>query len=57
MNGCKTLNLGTVTDVGAWEPVKERVEKYFIVLSVKCYDANINGCKTLNFVRVTDGGV
>jgi len=39
-----------------WEPVKERVEKYFIVLSLKCYDANINGCKTLNFVRFTDGG-
>ena len=46
MNGCKTLNFGTVTD---GEGGKEHVEKCCIVLSVKCLDDNVNGCKTLNF--------
>jgi hypothetical protein len=28
---------------------KEPVEKYYIVLNVKCEDANMNDCKPLKF--------
>ena len=46
MNGCKTLNFGTV-NVG--EMGKECVGKCYKVLSVKCEDANVNDSKTSNF--------
>ena len=53
MNGCKILIFGTVNFGGCG---KLRVEKCYILLSVKCEDAKVNGCKSLHFITFSSMG-